>query len=85
MCNTIFVKMRQNAHFETTAPTMVEKSSKIVVEASEKMWYDRKQKRMQSNSVFHNTKNNTFVFNNEKISFLFIGIQQAILTFLYNY
>ena len=70
--NTIFVKMRQNAHFETTAPTIVEKSSKIVVGASEEMQYDQKQRRIQSNSAFHNTKNNTLVFNNETISFLFI-------------
>ena len=71
--NTIFIKIRKNAHFETTAPTIAEKSSKIVVEASEEMRYDQKQRRIQSNSAFHNTKNNTFVFNNETISFLFIG------------
>ena len=73
--------MRQNAHFETIAPIIAEKSSKIVVKASEGMWYDQKQRRMQNNSVFYNTKNNTLVFNNEMISFLFIGTKQAILTF----
>ena len=31
--NTIFIKMRQNAHFETTTR---DKNSKIVVEAKEK-------------------------------------------------
>ena len=64
--------MRQNAHFETTASTIAEKSSKIVVEASEEMRYDQKQRIIQSKSAFHNTKNNTLVFNNETISFLFI-------------
>ena len=72
--NTIFVKMRQNAHLETTAPTIAEKSSKIVVGASEEMQYDQKQRKIQSNSAFHNSKNSTLVFNNETISFLFIGL-----------
>ena len=38
-------------------------------------------KKMKSKSVFHNTKNSTFVFNNEIISFLFIETKQAILAF----
>ena len=74
MENTIFVKMRQNAHFETTAPIIVEKSSKIVVGASEEMQYDQRQRRIQSNTAFHNSKNSALVFNNKTISFLFIGL-----------
>ena len=67
-------KMRKNAHFETTAPTIAEKSSKIVVGESEEMQYDQKQGRIQSNTTFHNSKNSALVFNNKTISFLFIRL-----------
>ena len=66
--------MRQNAHFETTTPIIAEKSSKIVVGASEEMQYDQRQRRIQSNTAFYNSKNSALVFNNKMISFLFIGL-----------
>ena len=36
--NTIFVKMRKNAHFETTVPTIAGKNSRIVVGGKETIY-----------------------------------------------
>ena len=84
LSNTIFIIMRQNAHFETTIPTIEDKNSKIVVEASENMWYDQKQRRIQGNTIIHNAKNITLLFNNEMIAFLSIGTSKTIFALYYN-
>ena len=36
--NTIFVKMRKNAYFETTVPTIAGKNSRIVVRGKETIY-----------------------------------------------